>query len=44
MSIVIGILIAATALSGVVATVRALRTDGYRPVPTCPDARRTGLQ
>ena len=32
----ITILLAAVAVIGVVATLRALPTDGYRPVPTDP--------
>jgi hypothetical protein len=39
-----GIVIVLVVVLAVVATVRAIRTDGYRAVPTCPDARRVGLQ
>jgi hypothetical protein len=43
-ALLVGIVIVLVVVLAVVATVRAIRTDGYRAVPTCPDARRVGLQ
>lgn len=42
--IIIGIVVLVLVVGATVSTVRAVVRDGYRQVPTCPDAPRVGLQ
>lgn len=44
LAVIIGIAIVVIVVAATVSTVRAILRDGYRQLPTCPDAPRVGLQ